>query len=63
MQLIVSAHQNGQAIAFQQITPAAAMEKARRMQEGGLHDVHITDITGRSYAPKEFAACFTPTTS
>ncbi|MER2269311.1 hypothetical protein [Methylobacterium oxalidis] len=61
MQLVVSAHQNGQPIAFQLISPGAALEKARQMQDDGLHDVHITDITGRSYAPQEFAACFTPT--
>ena len=58
MQLIVTAQQDGKAISFQQTSPGAALEKARQLQDDGLHDVHITDITGRSYALQDFAACF-----
>ena len=58
MQLIVSGTQNGQPIAFRQMSEGAALTKARELQQRGSEVVHIIDITGRIYEPGEFAACF-----
>lgn len=58
MQLIVTGKQNGQAISFKQGSADAALEKAQKLQGEGLDEIHITDITGRSYGPHEFAAYF-----
>ena len=58
MQLIVTGKQNGEAISFQQDSADAALQKAQKLQGEGHDEVHITDITGRTYGPREFAACF-----
>ncbi|WP_191970270.1 hypothetical protein [Methylobacterium planeticum] len=58
MQLIVTGKQNGRAVSFQRASANAAVEKARQLQGEGLDGIQITDITGRTYEPHEFAACF-----
>ena len=58
MQLIVTGKQNGRAVSFQRASANAALEKAHKLQGEGLDGIHITDITGRTYAPHEIAACF-----
>jgi len=58
MELIVSGKRNGRPTSFRQVSPGGALEKARKLQSEGLDEVHITDITGRAYGPREFAACF-----
>ncbi|GJE42268.1 hypothetical protein [Methylobacterium soli] len=58
MQLIVTGTQNGRPVSFQRQTPDLALETALHLRDEGLAEVHITDITGRTYGPHEFAACF-----
>ena len=58
VQLIVNGTQDGRPVSFQQQTPDMALEKALYLQDEGMAEVHITDITGRTYGPHEFAACF-----
>ena len=58
MQLIVTGKQDGRPLSYQRQTPDLALEKALYLQDEGLAEVHITDITGRTYGPHEFAACF-----
>jgi hypothetical protein len=58
VQLIVTGTQNGRPVSFQRQTPDLALETALHLQDEGLAEVHITDITGRTYGPHEFAACF-----
>src|ERR1700712_4777772 len=69
MQQIVTAQQDGQAVSFQRGSPAAALEKALQLQEEGfkemliegLDEISITDSTGRTYGPGDFAAYFVHT--
>jgi hypothetical protein len=63
VKLIVTGMENGRAVSFKQDSADAALEKAQKLQGEGLDGVHITDITGRSYGPREFAACFVRSTS
>ena len=58
MKLIVTGTKNGRPVSIQQQTPDMALEKAMHLQDEGLAEVHITDITGRTYGPHGFAACF-----
>jgi hypothetical protein len=58
MKLIVTGKLNGQAVSFQQNSADAALQKAQKLQGEGLDEIHITDITGRTYGLGEFAACF-----
>ena len=58
MKLIVTGTQDGRPVSFQRQTPDLALEKALYLQDEGLAEVHITDITGWTYGPHEFAACF-----
>jgi len=58
VQLIVTGTQNGRLVSFQRQTPDFALETALHLQDEGLAEVHIADITGRTYGPHEFAACF-----
>ncbi|MDR7035837.1 MULTISPECIES: hypothetical protein [Methylobacterium] len=58
MQLIVTAQRDGRTVSFQRCSPGGALEKALQLQNDGLAQVVITDITGRDYGPSDFAACF-----
>lgn len=58
MQLVVSGQENGRTISFRKPSPSAAFAKACQLQEKGLPYVWITDITGRVYAPDQFAKSF-----
>jgi hypothetical protein len=69
MQQIITAQQDGRAVSFQRGSPDAALEKALQLQkEGfkemlieGLDEISITDSTGRTYGPGDFAAYFVHT--
>jgi len=63
VQLIVTGTQDGRLVSYQRQTPNMALEMALHLQDEGLAEVHITDITGRTYGPYEFAACFVRTTN
>ncbi|GJE45301.1 hypothetical protein [Methylobacterium soli] len=58
MKLIVTGTQDGRPVSFQRQTPDMALETALHLQDQGVAEVYITDITGRTYGPNEFAACF-----
>ena len=58
MQLIVTARQDESAVSYQRSSPDEALRTARDLEAQGLAEVIFSDITGRTYEPDAFDACF-----
>lgn len=58
MQLIVAGIQNDNDVSLHRSSPDEAQRKARELEANGLNAVSISHITGRTYEPVEFDACF-----
>lgn len=53
MTFAIHASRNGQSVATMRISPVAAVDKARQLQNAGWR-VHITDAAGHQFGPDDF---------
>lgn len=53
MTFAIHASRNGQSVATMRISPVAAVDKARQLQNLGWR-VHITDAAGHQFGPDDF---------